>query len=160
MPPTSARAPPSPDATYDASAGGLLIGPGQQSIESYVGTDDTADASAALISAGITPVAKSLDVDLGSLLTTLNPTGGFFGHDKIEGVATTDRGRTITVSNDSDFGISGVTNTVAPYQLEAKILPNGQQDDGEYLTIDTTRLGDPVSTATVSIFVTPPGIHH
>ena len=108
---------------------------------------------------GITPVAKSLDVDLGGLLTTLDPTGGFFGHDKVEGVATTDGGKTLVVSNDNDFGIDGVTNAAPPFPLHAKILPNGQQDDGEYLAIDTTKLGDPTSTATVSIFVTPPGIH-
>ena len=149
-----------PGATYDPSAGGLLVGPDRQTIDAYVGTDDTTAAAAALAAVGITVASKTLDVDLGGLLTDLDPAGGFFGHDKIEGVATTDDGRTITVSNDSDFGIAGIANTAAPYQLQAKILPNGQQDDGEFLTINTSRLTDPVSTATVSIFVTPPDIHH
>jgi hypothetical protein len=147
------------DATYDPGAGGLLVGSEHQTIDAYVGSDDTAIAAAALAGVGVTVVTKTLDVDLGGLLTGLDPAGGFFGHDKIEGVATTDHGRTITVSNDSDFGIDGITNTTAPYQLEAKILPNGQQDDGQYVTIDTTRLRDPASTATVSIVVIPPGIH-
>lgn len=146
-------------ATYDPSKGGLLVGKSQQSIDAYVGTDDTATAAADLAKVGITPVSKALDVDLGGLLTTLDPTGGFFGHDKIEGVATSDGGKTLVVSNDSDFGIDGVSNAAAPYQLHAKILPNGQQDDGEYLAIDTTKLANPASTATVSIFVVPPGIH-
>jgi hypothetical protein len=146
-------------ATYDAAKGGLLVGKSQQSIDAYVGTDDTDTATADLAKVGITPVSKALDVDLGGLLTTLDPTGGFFGHDKIEGVATTDGGKTIVVSNDSDFGIDGVSNTAAPYQLHAKLLPNGQQDDGEYLSIDTTKLANPASTTTVSIFVVPPGIH-
>jgi hypothetical protein len=66
-------------------------------MEAYVGQDDTATAQAALTSVGITPVTRSLDVDLGALVTSLDPTGGFFGHDKIEGVATTDGGRTILV---------------------------------------------------------------
>jgi hypothetical protein len=126
---------------------------GGKSIEAYVGTDDTATATADLATAGITPVAESDYLDLGGLLTRLDPTGGFFGHDKIEGVATTDGGRTVVVSNDNDFGIDGLTNDTAPYQLHAKTLPNGSQDDGEYLSIDTTRLPAATSTATVTITV-------
>jgi len=37
--------------------------------------------------------------------------------------------------------------------LHAKTLPNGQQDDGEYLAIDTSRLPAATSTATVTITV-------
>ncbi|MFF4487542.1 hypothetical protein ACFY0F_13775 [Streptomyces sp. NPDC001544] len=106
----------------------------------------------ALKSAGIAPVAKSLYLDLGGLVSSLDPTGGFFGHDKIEGVATTDGGRTVVVSNDSDFGVSGSTPT-PPYALHAKTLPNGAQGDGEYLAVDTTRLPAATSTATVTITV-------
>jgi hypothetical protein len=63
------------------------------------------------------------------------------------------------ISNDSDFGIAGVTNTAAPWQLQAKIDPaTGQQDDGEYLTIDLTKVATngttSTSTATVTIHVT------
>ncbi len=139
---------------YDASKGGLLLGSDKQSIDAYVGTDDTATATSDLAKVGITPVKKSLDVDLGGLLTKLDPSGGFFGHDKVEGVAATDGGRTIVVSNDNDFGIDGIANDGPPYQLHAKILPNGQQDDGEYLAIDTTKMNDATSTATVTITVT------
>ena len=57
----------------------------------------------------------------------LDPTGGFFGHDKVEGVAAPDGGRTLVVSNDSDFGIDGVTNTAPPFQLHAKITPDGSR---------------------------------
>jgi Esterase-like activity of phytase len=146
-------------ATYNAAKGGLLVGPQQQSIDAYVGADNTAAASSALATVGITPVTKATDVDLGALLTKLDPTGGFFGHDKVEGVATTDGGKTLVVSNDSDFGIDGIANQTAPYQLHAKMLPNGTQDDGQFLAIDTTKLNDANSTATVQIFVTPKGIH-
>ncbi|HEY4266824.1 MAG TPA: esterase-like activity of phytase family protein [Galbitalea sp.] len=146
-------------ATYNAAKGGLLVGADQKSIDAYVGSDTTAAATTALTAVGIAPVTKTLDVDLGALLTKLDPTGGFFGHDKVEGVATTDGGRTLVVSNDNDFGIDGVTNASAPYQLHAKLLPNGTQDDGQYLAIDTRKLNDANSTATVSIFVTPKGIH-
>jgi hypothetical protein len=68
-------------------------------------------------------------------------------------VATTDGGRTLVVSNDSDFGISGLVSTTPPFQLKAKILPNGAQDDGDYLVVDTTRIGEATSTATVRILV-------
>jgi hypothetical protein len=142
-----------PGATYDAAKGGLLVGPDGKTIENLVGADDTATATADLAAVGVKPVTKGLDVDLGGLLTTLDPTGGFFGHDKIEGVATVDGGRTIVVSNDNDFGIDGITNDTPPFQLHAKILPNGTQDDGEYLAIDTTKLPATTTTATVTITV-------
>ncbi|HJQ48127.1 MAG TPA: esterase-like activity of phytase family protein [Amycolatopsis sp.] len=140
-----------PGATYDATKGGLLVG--GKSIEALVGAADTATAKAALAKAGITPVAKTDGIDLGGLLTGLDPTGGFFGHDKVEGVATTDGGRTVVVSNDSDFGIDGITDAAPPYQLHAKTLPNGKQDDGEYLVIDTTKLPAQKDTVTVQITV-------
>jgi hypothetical protein len=141
-----------PGATYDPAEGGLLVG--GRSIDAYVGKDDTAQSRADLAKAGITPVRKSLGLDLGALLTRLDPSGGFFGHDKIEGVATTDGGRTIVVSNDNDFGVDGVTGDTPPFQLHVKTLPNGAQDDGEYLAIDTTRLPAATRTATVTIRVT------
>ncbi|GHE16117.1 esterase-like activity of phytase family protein [Streptomyces alanosinicus] len=145
-----------PGAAYDAARGGLLVGAARQTIEASVGAVDTAGATAALKSAGITPVAKSLHLDLGALLTGLDPTGGFFGHDKIEGVATTDGGSTVVVSNDSDFGVDGVSAATPnpPYALHAKTLPDGAQDDGEYLAVDTTRLPAATGTATVTITVT------
>ncbi|MFD0504527.1 esterase-like activity of phytase family protein [Streptomyces chiangmaiensis] len=140
-------------AMYDGAEGGLLIGPKHQTIDAYVGEDDTATARAALKAAGVTPVAKSPYLDLGALVTRLDATGAFFGHDKVEGVATTDHGRTLIISNDSDFGIDGVSNDAAPYTLHSKILPSGQQDDGEYLAVDTTKLPAATSTATVTFTV-------
>nr|WTB33386.1 esterase-like activity of phytase family protein [Streptomyces sp. NBC_00830] len=142
-----------PGSAYDAAKGGLLIGQDRRTLEAYVGQDDTATAQAALKAAGVTPVTKTTYLDLGALVTGLDPAGGFFGHDKIEGVATTDGGRTVVISNDSDFGVDGVSNDAAPYTLHPKILPDGQQDDGEYLAVDTTRLPAATSTATVAITV-------
>jgi glutamate/tyrosine decarboxylase-like PLP-dependent enzyme len=58
------------------------------------------------------------------------------------------------ISNDSDFGISGVTSAAPPWQLQAKIDPaTGQQDDGEYLVIDMTKLPAATSTGTVTVHV-------
>jgi hypothetical protein len=139
-------------ATYDAARGGLLIG--GTSIETTVGKSDTAPAVATLAADHIQVVSKSLYLDLGGLLDSLNPTGAFFGHDKIEGVAALNGGRTIVVSNDSDFGLGGVVNDTPPYALVPKILPGaGTQDDGEYLVIDTAKLPAATSTATVTLTV-------
>ncbi|WP_018637794.1 esterase-like activity of phytase family protein [Parafrankia elaeagni] len=146
-----------PGAVYTAGQGGLLLGTPGRTIEATVGSTDTATAAATLASFGIRPVGKTLDVDLAGLVSTLDPTGGFFGHDKVEGVATTDGGRTLVISNDNDFGIAGLTNTTPPFQLKPKILPNGQQDDGAFLVVDTTRLPAHTSTATVTITVTAKG---
>lgn len=69
-------------------------------------------------------------------------------------MAALDGGKQLVISNDSDFGIAGVTNSAPPWQLQAKIDPaTGQQDDGEYLSIDMTRLPATTSTATVTVHV-------
>jgi hypothetical protein len=70
------------------------------------------------------------------LAATVHPTGGFFGHDKVEGVAVLDGGKRVILSNDNDFGISGLANDAPPFQLAAKVLPNGSVDDGELLEVD------------------------
>lgn len=149
-------------ATYNAGAGGLLVGGGGagggggsgQTIEKLVAGQGSAASAATLTANGITPVAKQLQVDLAGLLTGLDPTGHFFGHDKVEGVAVTDGGTKLVISNDSDFGVDGITNSSPPFQLHPKITPAGVQDDGELLVVDLTRLPAATTTATVSIDVT------
>ncbi len=135
-------------ATYDADLG-LTVG--GVSLESLTSKKTTAEATTILAGVGITPVAKSLTLDLGSFLTGLNPQGSFYGHDKVEGLALVNHGRTLLVANDSDFGIDGVTGDTAPFTLEEKIQPNGTQDDGEILAIDLTKLDSPSATATVTL---------
>ena len=153
------------DASYDSAHGGLLIGGTQggtgKTIEGLTSGEDTAQAAATLTQAHIAPVSETQFLDVDKLLLSLDPTAAFFDHDKIEGVATTDGGRHLWISNDSDFGIAGVTNTAAPWQLESKIDPaSGLQDNGEYLEVDMSRV-DPTtsaagtSTATVTIHVGP-----
>jgi len=140
-------------ATYDTSIG-LKIG--GKSLETLVGAQNTATAQATLAGKNITPVSKTPYIDLIGMLLALDPAGGFFSHDKVEGVATTDAGATVVLSNDSDFGIDGITNVTPPFQLHPKTSPvTGKQDDGEILVIDTTRLPAQVSTATVTITVLP-----
>ena len=96
----------------------------------------------------------------------MNPTYGFYSHDKLEGVAAVNGGKELVISNDSDFGLAGAVfanGTSAPYTLQEKFSPvTGQEDNGEYLAIDMDRVNsttgvDPanVSTQTVTINVTP-----
>ena len=127
-----------PGSSYDGVHGGLMVGGG--TLEHLVGKDNTADAQAALLSAGIRPVSSSLFLDIGGLVTAIDPTGGFFGHDKVEGVAVLDGGRRVVLSNDSDFGTSGVANAAPPYTLQPKVLPNGSIDDGELLEVDLSKV--------------------
>jgi hypothetical protein len=140
-------------AAYDGAHGGLLAG--GKTIEELTAGEATSDAAATLAAAHITPVAEAVDLDINALLLSLDARGRFYSHDKIEGVAALDGGREIVISNDSDFGIAGVTGTAPPWQLQAKLSPaTGEQDNGEYLVIDTSRLPAATSTATVTIHVT------
>lgn len=154
-----------PGATYNGPQGGLLIG--GKTIEDLTLGENTAAASATLtanhIMPGSTPQTPYLDVN--ALLLSLDPQARFFSHDKLEGVAALNGGREIVISNDSDFGIVGVTGSASspnspPWTLQAKISPaTGKQDDGEYLAIDMDRVNPttsaaPTSTATVTISVT------
>jgi hypothetical protein len=144
-----------PGASYDAAGGGLLVG--GKTIEALTAGQDTTAASTTLAAAGIRTVTQSIDLDLNALLLSLDAQGRFYSHDKIEGVAALDGGQEIVISNDSDFGISGVTNSAPPWQLQAKISPaTGQQDNGEYLVIDTRKLPAVTRTATVKIQVRRP----
>ncbi|ABY24252.1 3-phytase precursor [Renibacterium salmoninarum ATCC 33209] len=92
--------------SYDGAKGGLLIA--GKTIEVTVGESTTEAATATLAAAGIKAAAKKLTLDLGALVTSLNPSGAFFGHDKIEGVFPLDGGRKLLISNDNDFGIDAV----------------------------------------------------
>ena len=144
-----------PGTTYDGATGGLQL-PG--TIEKFV-TDQgaalsTAAARTKLIGAGITPVTKTLKLDLTATLAKLNAAGTFFGHDKIEGIYPIDGGAKLMISNDSDFGLKGiVAGSANPYVLDPKILADGTQDDGEYLEVDLARLAVAPVSSTVTITV-------
>ncbi|WP_245676317.1 esterase-like activity of phytase family protein [Nocardia niwae] len=139
-----------PGAQYDPKLGLLVDG---KPLELLVGAVPTADGVAVLRKAGIAPVTKKSDLDLGGLLDGLNADGEFFGHDKIEGVATRDGGRTLYISDDSDFGIEAATGDRPPFGLKAKLLANGVQDSGEVLMVDTTKLPAETRTRTITIAV-------
>ena len=102
-------------------------------------------------------------LQVGALLSQLDPTGALYGHDKVEGVATPDGGRTLYLSNDDDFGIDYIGNCgdAAPcadadgtWGVHQKTLPaTGQEDNGEILAVDTTKLPAVLKTVTVTIRV-------
>ncbi|WP_353649505.1 esterase-like activity of phytase family protein [Nakamurella sp. A5-74] len=127
-----------PNATYREVHGGLLVG--GRTIEAIAGKNSTATATANLAAVGVTPATSRLFLDIGGLVTAIAPDGSFFGHDKVEGVAVVDGGRSVVLSNDSDFGIDGTTTTTPPFGLQAKILPNGRQDSGELLKVDLAKV--------------------
>lgn len=121
------------NSTYDATNGGLLVD--GKTIEATVGKDGTAAATKDLTAVGIESVRSSLFLDVAGLVTAIDPEGGFYGHDKVEGVAVVDGGKRLVISNDSDFGIDALANDSAPYRLHKKVLPNGTQDTGELLEV-------------------------
>ena len=152
---------------------GLLVG--GKSIEAYVGAATTPQAELLLAQAGLQPVAKTPYLEIGTLLNQLDPAGAFFSHDKIEGVATTDGGRTVYLSNDSDFGMdhllgqdeaaceaSGESDTTAcapvkdpatgQYLVHQKTLDaSGVTDDGEVLEVSVAKLPLVLGTAMVTL---------
>lgn len=140
-----------PGAVYRADAGGLQLD--GKPIETLVGVGPDAAAVDKLKSLGITVASKTLKLDLGTLLVELNDKGEFFGHDKIEGLATPDGGKTLVIANDSDFGLAGIDSPTPPFKLKPKTLANGRPDTGEFLVVDTTKLPPQTRQATVSIKV-------
>jgi hypothetical protein len=148
---------------------------GAKSIDAYVGDATTAKAEQLLAQAGITPVSKMPYLEIGTVLNQLDPSGAFFSHDKIEGVATTDGGKSLYLANDSDFGMdhllgqdeaaceaSELSDTMAcapvksattgKYLVHQKTLDaSGVVDDGEVLKVDVSKLPPVLGTATVTI---------
>ncbi|MEV6283280.1 esterase-like activity of phytase family protein [Kribbella sp. NPDC051770] len=132
---------------------GLTVG--GKSPEALVGASTTNAALASLTSAGIQVSLKQPAVNVGALVSQFDPTGKFFGHDKVEGVATTDGGRTLYVSNDNDFGIDTiVVDPDGKWTVHQKVLPpTGRTDNGEILKIDTAKLPAVLKTVTVTVRV-------
>jgi hypothetical protein len=123
--------------------------------EGFVGADGTSDALAALTKAGVQVANKQPYLEVGTLVTQLDPTGALFGHDKVEGVATADGGKTLYLSNDDDFGIDTIAvDPDGTWTVHQKVLPaTGQPDNGEILKVNTTKLPAVVKTATVTVHV-------
>ncbi|UWE13283.1 esterase-like activity of phytase family protein [Actinacidiphila bryophytorum] len=132
---------------------GLLLD--GKSPEAFVGASDTNTALAALTKAGVNVAQKQPYVNVGALVSQLDPTGAFFAHDKVEGVATADAGRTLYLSNDDDFGIDTIAvDPDGTWTVHQKVLPTtGAKDNGEILKVDTTKLPAVLKTVTVTVHV-------
>jgi hypothetical protein len=126
-----------------------------KSPEAFVGTDGTSAALAALTKAGVHVAQKQPYLEVGTLVTQLDPAGKLFAHDKVEGVATTNGGKTLYLSNDDDFGIDTIAvDPDGKWTVHQKVLPStGQPDNGEILKVDTTKLPAALKTVTVTIHV-------
>ncbi|WP_329457023.1 esterase-like activity of phytase family protein [Streptomyces sp. NBC_01497] len=126
-----------------------------KSPEALVGTDGTNAALAALTGAGVNVAQKQPYLGVGSLVSQLDPSGAFFSHDKIEGVATTDAGKTLYLSNDDDFGIDTIAvDPDGKWTVHQKVMPaTGGTDSGEVLKVDTTKLPAVLKTVTVTVHV-------
>jgi hypothetical protein len=132
---------------------GLTLG--GKSPEAFVGKDGTNAALAALTGAGVNVAQKQPYLNVGTLVSQLDPSGSFFAHDKVEGVATTNAGRTLYLSNDDDFGIDTIAvDPDGKWTVHQKVLPpTGERDNGEILKVDTTKLPAVLKTVTVTIHV-------
>jgi hypothetical protein len=132
---------------------GLTLG--GKSPEAFAGTSDTDTALAALTGAGVNVAQKQPYVNVGALVSQLDPAGEFFAHDKVEGVATADAGRTLYLSNDDDFGIDTIAvDPDGTWTVHQKVLPpTGSTDNGEILKVDTTKLPAVLKTVTVTVHV-------
>src|SRR5262249_12246567 len=117
-------------------AKGLLIG-GTTTIENYVKNLNTQPALALLQAHGINPATKTLAVDL---LSDLGDLSNLYPHDKIEGLALINGGRTLVLSNDDDFGVvNGATpGSIAPKAIPT--LPGTPADFTQLLFIDLNNL--------------------
>lgn len=137
-------------ATYDATTG-LKVG--GKTIEELTDSMSGDGARAALTTAGVTVGAESLYLNYAGLVSAIDRTGMYFGHDKVEGVAIdpTDPNR-VYISNDSDFGITDLPKTgTNPNPADGdtraigtgaqKFLPDGRtQDFGEVLLVDLSQV--------------------
>ena len=132
---------------------GLTIG--AQTPEAFAGALSQNAALAALTAAGVNVAQKQPYVQVGTLLSQLDPTGKLFGHDKVEGVATTDSGKTLYLSNDDDFSIDTIAvDPDGAWTVHQKTLPAaGTTDTGEILRVDTTKLPAVLKTVKVTIHV-------
>ncbi len=132
---------------------GLTIG--GKSPEAFVGTAGTDAALTALTGAGVHVAQKQPYLNVGTLVSQLDPSGAFFAHDKVEGVATTDAGRTLYLSNDDDFGIDTIAvDPDGTWTVHQKVLPpTGRTDNGEILKVDTAKLPAVLKTVTVTVHV-------
>ena len=123
-------------------------------IETFVGVSTDAAAADKLKAAGIAVAAKTLKLDVGDLVRSLSANGDFFGHDKIEGRHQPGRRKDADDRQRQRLRAGRVGRPIPRRsRLKPKMLPNGTQDSGEILTVDTTKLPAKTESVTVPIKV-------
>lgn len=130
-------------------ARGRVLG-GGVTIEAVTAGLGAGAAASALAARGVVPVTKTLELDLLALFEALDPSGRFFAHDKLEGLAVV--GARLAIANDSDFGID-VTRPPS-HAIAPKTVPTtGEPDVFEVLVVDRARLPVVISTADVTLTI-------
>lgn len=136
-----------PGDTLDPARGLLLAG--TTTIEALTKKSSAAAARAALAAHQITPVEKTLALDLAALLHALDPSDRLYPHDKLEGLAVQAGGDRLVIASDSDFGVDAAAGA-----LTRKLDPaTGETDFTEVLVVDRTRLPARTITTTVPLTV-------
>lgn len=99
--------------SLDGPARGLLFD-GTTTIEVLCRKASASTARAALAALAVAPVDKSLVLDVAALLRELDPSGKFYPHDRLEGLAIRAGGDLLVLANDSDFGVDGAAGVPVP----------------------------------------------
>lgn len=128
-------------------ARGLLLA-GTTTIEALTRGASSTAARAALAAHRLTPVRKTLELDIAALLHELDPSGRLYAHDKLEGLAVQAGGDRLVIANDSDFGVDAAAGALTRKQNPI----TGATDDTEVLVVDRSKL--PARTLTTAVPLT------
>jgi hypothetical protein len=94
-----------------------LASPANSGWQTIAGSPAPGGATAALAAAGVTTVTNALFLNVAGLVSSIDPSGMYFGHDKVEGVTVDPSNpHLLYISNDSDFGITDTSKVPAGYK--------------------------------------------
>jgi hypothetical protein len=126
-----------------------LASPADSGWQTNAGAPAAGGAAGALAAQGVHVAGESLFLNIAGLVSSIDPTGMYFGHDKVEGVAVDPSDPTrLFISNDSDFGLTDLPAGPAPTADKRakgtdaeKFLPDGTtQDFGEVMAVDMSQV--------------------
>ena len=126
-----------------------LASPADSGWQTVAGAPTPGRAAAALETQGIHVGGESLFLNIAGLVSSIDPSGMYFGHDKVEGIAVDPTDPTkLFLSNDSDFGLTDLPSGPVPTADKRakgtdaeKFLPDGKtQDFGEVMEVDMAKV--------------------
>jgi hypothetical protein len=126
-----------------------LASPADSGWQTVSGAPAPGGARSALEAQGVHLAGESLFLNIAGLVSSIDPSGMYFGHDKVEGVAVDPTDSTkLFISNDSDFGLTDLPAGPAPTADKRakgtdaqKFLPDGKtQDFGEVMAVDMSQV--------------------